>query len=66
MLEITYLKGGAEVNKSAGALETGVKYAANNRYNMSVPVLVNDYVETPWTRSGSSTNQLFTIDVTSL
>ncbi len=66
MLEITYLKGGAEVNKSAGALETGVKFAANNRYNMSVPVLANDYVETPWTRSGSLTSQVFTVNVTSL
>ncbi len=66
MLEITYLKGGSVVNKSAGALETGVKFAANNRYNMSVPVLANDYVETPWTRSGNSANQFFTIDVTSL
>ncbi len=66
MLEITYLKGGAIVNKSAGMLETGVKYAANNRYNMSVPVLANDYVETPWTRSGNLANQSFTIDVTSL
>ncbi len=66
MLEITYLKGGAVVNKSAGALETGVKYAANNRYKMSVPVLVDDYVETPWTRSGSSAKKFFTIDVTSL
>ncbi len=66
MLDITFLKGGEVVNKSAGALETGVKYAANNRYNMSVPVLANDYVEIPWTRAGSPASNKFTIDVTSL
>lgn len=66
MLEISYLKGGAVVNKSAGALETGVKFAANNRYKMSVPVMADDYVETPWTRSGNFAKQAFTIKVTSL
>lgn len=66
MLEISYLKGGAEVNKSAGALDTGVKYSANNRYNMSVPLLANDYVETPWTRSGLSSESAFTVNITSL
>ncbi len=66
MLEIAYLKGGATINKSAGMLETGVKYAPNNRYNMSVPVLANDYVETPWTRSGDVEKQGFTVNVTSL
>ncbi len=66
MLEITYLNGGNVVNKSAGALETGVKFAANNRYNMSVPVLANDYVETPWTRSAAAASTGFTVNVTSL
>ncbi len=66
MLELTYIKGGSVVNHSAGALETGVSFSANNRYNMSVPVLANDYVETPWTRSLSAALQKFTVNVTSL
>lgn len=66
MLEITYLKGGAQVNKSAGMLETGIKYTANNRYNMSVPVLANDYVETAWTRAGGNSNLKLTVNITSL
>ncbi len=49
MLDITFYKGAQQVNTSAGALETGVHYTANNRYTMTVPVLTNDFVATPWT-----------------
>lgn len=67
MLDITYSKGGNVVNTSAGSLETGVRYAANNLYTMSVPVLSADFVQTPWTTmSRSPRKSVITVTKTSL
>ncbi|MDE5886034.1 MAG: hypothetical protein K2H46_00420 [Muribaculaceae bacterium] len=66
MLGISYLKGGEIVNNTAGALETGIKYSANNRYFMTVPILANEYVETPWSRSSTGVLEGLTVNQTSL
>lgn len=54
MLTIDYLKAGQKVNSSAGALDTGVTYQSNYLYKMTVPVLNNSFVETPWNRGTRS------------
>lgn len=68
MLDIVYSKGGQQVNTSAGSLETGVRYAANNHYTMSVPVLSADFVQNPWASalSRSSRKPVITVTKTSL
>ncbi len=67
LLDIVYSKGGQQVNTSAGSLETGVRYAANNLYTMSVPVLSADFVQTPWsTMSRSTRKPVITVTKTSL
>ena len=48
LVDLTFYKRGQQVNNTPGALETAVKFAANNRYNITVPVLSNDFVVTPW------------------
>lgn len=63
LLDMTFYKGTAQVNTSAGALETGVKYTANNRYTMTVPVLANDFVATPWTAAAGRSAASIEIEV---
>ena len=63
LLDITYYKGINQVNTSAGSLETGVKYTSNNRYTMTVPVLANDFVTTPWTSATSRSASTIDIEV---
>lgn len=48
LVDLTFYKGGQQVNNTPGALETAVKFAANNRYSITVPVLSNDFVAAPW------------------
>lgn len=67
MLDISYSKDGCQVNTSAGALETGVRFTANNLYKMTVPVLSNDFVQSPWsTMSRSGRKPVITVTTTSL
>lgn len=53
-LAIIYYKGGAQVNTSAGTLETGLKFAANNRYTVIVPVTSPDFMARPMSARGKS------------
>lgn len=67
MLDIMYSKDGQQVNTSAGSLETGVRFTANNLYTMAVPVLSNDFVMSPWsTMSLSGRKPVITVTTTSL
>lgn len=52
-LDMHYYKGAELVNQSDGVLETGVKYAANNRYTLKVPVLNESFTQGPWASAKS-------------
>lgn len=47
-LDINYYKGGNVVNTSAGALEVGTKFAANNHYTVTVPITSPSFTANPW------------------
>lgn len=48
LIGLSYLKGGSEVNTSAGLLETATRLQANNRYSVTMPLTSPDFVSTPW------------------
>lgn len=66
-LDIIYYKGNEQVNTSAGTLETGIKFAANNRYTMSVPVTNPSFTARPMSvRSISAAVSAITVTKTAL
>lgn len=68
LLDLTFYKGGQQVNNTPGALETGVKFLSNNRYSISVPVLSNDFVVAPWStpEEASARSASFNVSVSPL
>lgn len=66
LLDINYIKGGQVVNTSAGSLETGVRFAANNLYRMTVPVLNPGFTATPLSTGAARIMQAITVTKTSL
>ena len=47
-VDVVYLKGGVEVNRTNGALDTGITFKSSKRSNVHMEILNEDWVETKW------------------